>query len=202
MHERESGDSREIDCAFFGRPCLGERVSGDTAVVGQRDGVIFTAIVDGLGHGPEAHAVARKSEDFLRTSWSPDVVATMRGLHEELKGTRGAVAGLGALDIAAGTLRYTGVGNTTLRRFGPRTAHLYSVEGIVGDRIRDPVEQTLDLAGSDVVVLHTDGVQERFKAEEYRPLLYQSARSAARNIVHHFGKTYDDATCIVLRYKR
>jgi len=193
---------RTVDYASFNRPCIGERVSGDVAFLAERDGVVFAALVDVLGHGPHAHELARRIEHFLEASWSPDIVTTLNGLHADIKGTRGAVAGLGCLDIETGELRYAGVGNTTIRRFDPHAERLYSVEGIIGAHMRDPVEQNLKMAESNVVVLHSDGIRENFEPEEYPQLLYQSARSAARNIVHRFGKTYDDAACIVLRYKR
>ena len=47
-----------VDCAFFIRPCRGERVSGDLIVVEERGDHVFLALIDALGHGPSAHAIA------------------------------------------------------------------------------------------------------------------------------------------------
>ena len=88
----------DIDVASFARPCLGERVSGDTVVIENRDDILFLAIVDALGHGPQANAVANQAERFLHNSWSCDVLDTMHRLHSELKGTIGAGAGLCVVD--------------------------------------------------------------------------------------------------------
>jgi len=191
-----------VDYALFGRPCFGERVSGDTAIIEEREGLVFMAIVDVLGHGPEAHIVARKIEDFLGQNWSSDLVATLRQLHEELKGTRGAAASLSVLDIDAGELSYLGVGNTVLRVFGRRSIRLHSTDGIIGSNIRQPVEQKLHLSRTDVVLLYTDGIKDRFELDDYPQLLYESAHCIARNLVRRFEKVYDDATCIVFRYKK
>ena len=71
----------DIDVASFARPCLGQRVSGDTVVIEHRDEILFLAIVDALGHGPQANAVANRAEGFLSNAWSGDVLDTMRRLY-------------------------------------------------------------------------------------------------------------------------
>ena len=55
------------------RPCLGERVSGDAAVVTELDGGLLLGIADVLGHGQEAHAVALTIEDYLAERGSADI---------------------------------------------------------------------------------------------------------------------------------
>ena len=202
MMEEQARPLRKLDYDFFVRPCLGERVSGDTVFFREREDVLFIAIIDVLGHGPEAHVVARQAEDYLAEKWSRDIIETMQGLHAEIKGTRGAAAGLAVLNIAAGELSYTGVGNTVIRRFGPGNGRLFSSEGIIGSHIRTPRIQRLQLAESDVLLLYTDGVEENFKLQEYPQLVYQRARSITRTVIHRFGKMYDDATCIAVRYER
>ena len=152
----------EVDCAFFVRPCQGERVSGDTAVIERREDTVFLAIIDGLGHGKSAHQVARQAESFLRVSWSADVVATLLGLHEDLKQTEGAAAGLCVVELASGSLHYTGVGNTVIRTFGAREARLHSTAGTLGHQVRTPQKCDLRLREGDVLVLYSDGVKERF----------------------------------------
>jgi serine phosphatase RsbU (regulator of sigma subunit) len=192
----------QLDYGIFNRPSIGERVSGDTGIVLNRGNLIFLGIIDVLGHGPEAHELARQIETFLRKNWKPDVVATMNHLHSEIKGSRGAAAGLGVFDTATNELSYAGVGNTMVRKLGSRAAQLYSVDGIVGTRMRQPVEQKLHMINSDVILMYSDGVSDRFGLDDYPQLLYESATAIARNIVHRFGKVYDDATCVVLRYKK
>ena len=201
MTEKSEQELR-LDWAIFGRPCAGERVSGDAAIVEERDGMLFLGIIDVLGHGAEAHALVERIEESLRRGWSRDVVGSLRRLHEVLKGTRGAAAGVAALEVASGELRYAGVGNTAIRKFGARPARLLSVEGIVGSHMRTPVEQTLHLGRSDVVVLQTDGLSNNFERAEYPQIVCHRARAIARTLVRRFGQVYDDATCIVVRYAR
>ena len=190
----------DIAVASFARPYLGERVSGDTVVIEHRDDVLFLAIVDALGHGPQANAVANQAERCLRNHWSNDVLDTMHRLHSELKGTIGAAAGLCVVNSVTRDLSYTSVGNTVLRTFGSQTTRLISTDGIIGIRFRTPTVQAAPLNKSGVMLLYTDGVSDRFNVEEYPQINYHSASAIARKIVVSFGKPYDDATCLAMRY--
>jgi serine phosphatase RsbU (regulator of sigma subunit) len=61
-------------------------------------------------------------------------------------------------------------------------------------------EQQMSLNPDDVLLLHTDGISERFENSEFPQLRYADAMSIARGIVNRFGKNYDDAGCIAVRY--
>jgi len=192
----------DIDVASFARPCLGERVSGDTVVIEHRDEILFLAIVDALGHGPQANAVASRAERFLRNGWSCDVLDTMHRLHSELRGTIGAGAGLCVVDRVTREVRYAGVGNTVLRTFGSQATRLVSADGIIGSRFRTPAVQAATLNESSIILMYTDGVSDRFDVEQYPQIIYHSASAIAHKIVASFGKPYDDATCMAMRYGR
>jgi len=202
METKHELNIADLNIASFARPCLGERVNGDTVVIEQRDDILFLAIVDALGHGPQANAVANRAERFLRNGWSSDVLDTMQRLHFALKGTIGAAAGLCVVDRVARDLRYTAVGNTVLRTFGSQATRLISTDGIIGDRFRTPVVQAAPLHDSGTILLYTDGVSDRFDVEQYPQIIYHSAPAIARKIVASFGKPYDDATCLAMRYGR
>ncbi len=191
-----------VEHAKVNRPHYYEHVSGDAAVVREKDHLLFAAIVDVLGHGREANELAVDIEKFLIAQWSCSVVDLMDRLHEYLIGTRGAVAGLCLLDRRSGLLRYTGTGNTVIRRFGSGEARLLSRPGIVGGSRRTPKEEQMTLTPGDVVLLYTDGVKDRFELSEYPQLLHHTAESITRAVVQRFGKDHDDATCLALRYEK
>lgn len=182
------------------RPHLYEYVSGDTAVVRERDHIVLAAIADALGHGPEAHEVAVEIERFVTTHWNDSVVGLMDQLHNHLRGSRGAAAGLCLVDRRSGLLRYTGIGNTVIRRFGSSEARLLSRPGIVGGNRRTPSEEQMTLSPGDVVLLYTDGVKDRFGLHHYPQLLHHSAEFIAKTVIQRFGKDYDDAGCIAFKY--
>ena len=183
------------------RPCSGEQVSGDAVVVRPLASGLFAAIVDVLGHGAEAHAVAVRIEGFLRRYGDADVAGLMTRLHDHLRGTRGAAVGVCAIDAATGLLEYAGTGNTVLRRLGRTDTRLVSHDGVLGQNMRTPRPQSLQLEAGDLVVLHTDGVHERFSSEDLRGVTSLPAKDVVRALVERFGKDYDDAACIAVRYR-
>jgi serine phosphatase RsbU (regulator of sigma subunit) len=189
-----------IEHAGLVRPCLGESVSGDAAVTLPLAHGVLAAIVDVLGHGPEAHELALVIEDHLIANPSADVSAVMKGLHQHLRGTRGAALGLCAIDVDAGRIAYTGTGNTALRCFGATDTRLVSQDGVLGQNMHTPRVQPLDLEPGDLIVLYTDGVQDRFATSDYPGIFCDPPKEVVRTIVGRFGKDHDDAACIALRY--
>ena len=182
------------------RPCQGERVSGDTVVIRPLEGGLFVAIVDVLGHGPDAHQLALLIEAYLTRYASSDIPGLMKRLHEHVRGTRGAVAGLCAIDAAEGRVVYAGTGNTVLRRFGRTDTRLVSYDGVLGQNMRTPRVQTLQLEKGDLVVLYTDGVRDRFTDQDYPGVAQHPPKDVVRTLIERFGKDYDDAACIAVRY--
>lgn len=188
-----------LESAKVTRPCSGYAVGGDTAVLRPLDTGLFVGIVDVLGHGPEAHALAVEIDAYLAEHASADVEALMKRLHEHFKGTRGAAVGLCILDATRGRVEYTGVGNTVLRRFGKQDSRLVSLPGVLGQNMRTPRSQALSLEAGDVVLLYTDGIHDSFAARDCHAILQQPPEQLVRSVLRRFGKDYDDATCVAVR---
>ena len=189
-----------LDHSSLVRPCRGELLSGDAVVIRPLEQGLFVAIVDVLGHGPEAHELTHVIDAYLASYGTSDVSGLMTRLHQHLKGTRGAAAGLCAIDITTGRLDYAGIGNTAIRRFGKAETRLVSQDGVLGQNMRTPQPQTLQLEPGDLIVLYTDGVSDRFTADDYPGVLLHTPKEVASNIVQRFGKDHDDAACIAVRY--
>jgi negative regulator of sigma-B (phosphoserine phosphatase) len=190
-----------VEGGIYMRPCQGEIVTGDMALCVPQGTGWFLAIADVLGHGPDAHAVAERIDAYLRENADPDLVGLMGRLHALLRGTLGAAVGLAYLDGETGRLRYVGLGNTCLRRFGSAATRLVSRDGTAGAHMNSLREEYLQLAAGDVVLLTTDGVREHFAPEDYPGLLGDSPAVVARLVVQKFGKDHDDATCLAVRYR-
>ena len=123
-----------------------ESVNGDTVFVYVEQEQIFLGIVDGAGHGPEAHSIAQVCRAFLEENKSTELPALMQALHEKLRGTRGGVAIVGKLDFERLQLRYVGVGNIVLRKFGVVMKREITQGGVLGYNIRVPQERVLQLS--------------------------------------------------------
>ena len=201
----------------------GEIVSGDDAFILEIERGILAAIVDVLGHGEEANALAIRIRAFLTGIGSDALVDVLSRLHQECRGSRGAAVGLCFVEPATGRLRFSGIGNTVFRRFGEVETRLVSRDGTVGGTMRTPVEETLQLSDGDVIVMNTDGVDSHFAASAYPRLRHGpgpdgrsddrlSVRQIARRRVLHraavpamieFGviRIRDDASLVEARNK-
>jgi serine phosphatase RsbU (regulator of sigma subunit) len=183
------------------RPFPGQVVSGDATLIRELEQGLFVAIVDVLGHGPEAHELTVTIDAYLSRYACFDLAGLIGRLHTHLKGSRGAAVGLCAIDPDAGSLEYTGIGNTAIRRFGSAESRLVSQDGVLGQNMRSPVPQQLQLESGDLVLLYTDGVSDRFTASDYPGLAWHSPQEVVSKTVQRFGKDHDDAACIAVRYK-
>lgn len=188
----------DLECAYFTRPCLGERVNGDGVLLERRGDQALLALLDGLGHGRAAHEVSVAAVRHLRESWPSDAAEAMRDLNDRLTGSIGAAAGVALLQVNTRRLSFVGVGNTVARLMATGT-RLYSVEGNLGTRLRTLREQSVSLGNGDLVLFYTDGVRDRFKLDEYPQMSYEPAKTVAQTVVERFGRSHDDATCIALR---
>jgi serine phosphatase RsbU (regulator of sigma subunit) len=179
---------------------MGERVSGDAVVIRPLENGLFAAIIDVLGHGPQAHELTPVIHSFLERHATADVSSLITRLHQRLKGTRGAAVGLCALDSVTGSIAYVGIGNTCMRRFGESETRLVSQDGVLGQNMRTPLLQTLKLESGDLVLLYTDGVSDRFTTAEYPGVLRHAPKGVVRTVLDRFGKDHDDSACIAIRY--
>ena len=192
----------KIEHSICVRACPGERRSGDAAVLREMNDVtLLAAIIDVTGHGSEANKIATQIETFFKKCRSSDAGRIMHLLHGTIKGTLGAAVGLCLIDTELGTLEYTGTGNTVFRRFGKEDTRLVSREGIVGSNMRTPRIQSLSLDDRDLILMYTDGISDKFRFDPNSGARQQRTSIIANRLVSEFGKSYDDAGCIALRYR-
>lgn len=178
-----------------------ELVNGDTGFISTDNGQLFVGIVDGAGHGPEAHTIAQASHDFLEKNKDMELPDLMNGLHENLRGTRGGVAIIGKLDHETLQFHYVGIGNIVLRKFGNYSERAVTQDGVIGYQIRTPKEKFMQIVGGDILIMYTDGISGYFDEDDYPGILKDDAKTIANNLIEKFGKNNDDATCIVIRFK-
>jgi negative regulator of sigma-B (phosphoserine phosphatase) len=192
----------KLDYFLAKRPLINENACGDTGIIEEFDDKVFIGIIDVLGHGEEAHELAMICMDFMEKNYRQDLIETMEGLHEHIKGSRGAVAGFCLLDLKTGELEYVGLGNITARKFGSNKINIVPRSGIVGYTMSTLRKEKMKLHDGDVLILHTDGVRENFDLEDYPKLLGDNAEIIATHIINQFGRQEDDAACIALRYQK
>lgn len=173
---------------------------GDISVIKEYDNQYFIALIDVLGHGLEARKVALLAKSFLEHNYEKDIIELMKGLHEHLKGTRGAVAAICRLNVLTGELTYVGIGNITVRILGINSMRFIPKDGVVGYIISTPKKYVTKIHGGDILIMYSDGIKEHFNEFDCDGLLSQDAAEIASGILKKFGKQNDDASCIALKY--
>lgn len=183
----------KLNVAHVSVPKAGEKANGDRAFHRRDDsGRSLLAVIDGLGHGPEAEKASLAGLDYLRdVSLESSLHDIMLGLHEAMRGTRGAA---GTICLGNGQeLQACAVGNVELRPIRTKVP-LISSAGILGVRVRKfRVCQTT--VGSDSrLLLYSDGIKNPTQLDEYHRL---TPSDACDEILRRYLRGYDDATVLV-----
>ncbi|HYN89730.1 MAG TPA: SpoIIE family protein phosphatase [Ardenticatenaceae bacterium] len=190
-----------LDIGAVSRPHPGFEENGDAYLVRPyQDGAVLVAVVDALGHGPEAARIAEKALDFLSASTTEGLGVLLRGCHEHLKGMRGAAIALVRIEPLPGRLHYCGVGNVEARLAGQTPARPISYNGIVGAVLPSFKLFDFSFRPGDLLLLHTDGISARFNLAAYGDLTGQPAQLIAAAIARDWARPTDDATILVLRH--
>jgi phosphoserine phosphatase RsbX len=188
------------------RALAGESESGDLDVVAPFDGGVLMAVIDGLGHGPDAALAARAAAEVLSASPALAPLTLVERCHAALRGTRGAALLIVSIASATGESQWIGVGNVEgvrFRReagFGVRREALISRPGVVGYQLGALKQYQSELATNDTFILATDGVAPRF-VEDGVGNPDESPEAIAWRILTRHGRSSDDALVLVARYE-
>jgi phosphoserine phosphatase RsbX len=198
---RSSAFACPIKWGFAARALGGETESGDLHVVATHAGGVLVAVIDGLGHGPEAALASRLAAATLGEHLGESVTVLMAHCHAALQRTRGAVLSLAAIQPDGREMTWLGVGNVdaTLYRAGSaryQRESLHHRGGVVGYQLPPLRAATLALDPGDTLVFATDGIASTFNGES--PLGWHP-QDAADHILRVYGKDTDDALVVVAR---
>jgi negative regulator of sigma-B (phosphoserine phosphatase) len=171
----------------------GEIQNGDAVLVRQSVvGDTMLAIIDGLGHGPDAARASKAAVDLLSLlPFETSVLDAMQELHRELRGTRGAA---GTLCIVKDfKLEICAVGNVALMCTNCAVPLVLSA-GVLGHQVSKFRIGACQLTNRARLALLSDGVSLRFRLEEYKHL---EPLAACREIMNRYRRKEDDATVLV-----
>lgn len=177
-------------------PREGEPVSGDVVVVRHVEGISLLAVIDALGHGPKAAAIASTAEQWLGNAVLTDgVESLMTGLHGALRDSRGAcvLLCLASRESVSGC----SVGNVDMRWLKTRPPFVLT-PGVVGQRIDRLRIFRIPPPVDERVAIFSDGISARF---DLRATATLSTREACRAIFAQHRRTHDDATVLVADFE-
>ena len=204
MHDQ--GRFGPIEWATAGRPRPGEHVSGDQSIAVGIDGrAALFGVLDGLGHGPAAANAAKAAAEALENARGERVEVLVQHCHRVLEGTRGAAMTLARVDVEAGQLYWTGVGNVTANLVAKAVSgiHVRSsarlAAGIVGYRIPEiSPAQMVPVRTGDLLIITSDGI-----AEDHLDHIDFAAPATiiAEHILRKHAKESDDAIVLAARHR-
>ena len=175
-----------------GEPC------GDVVAAWERDGVTTLCVVDGLGHGPDARVAAAVAMEYVEGRLGADLVSIFEGCDGALRDTRGVAMGLAV--IRGDQLTYGGIGNTRVIRIGRRNKRFMSDPGILGTGFRHLMLDRTDLEPGDLVLLFSDGLDERARTSRPRGTGGADLEHIADQFMEQWRRGRDDAGLLVYEH--
>jgi hypothetical protein len=181
-------------------PLQGEEECGDAWAIESSEDRLTVMLVDGLGHGPEAAIAARAAMSVFPDVLTSDPDTMLAAIHPSLRSTRGAALSITVLDQTNRTARFGGVGNVDGRIVTADTnRHLIPQNGIVGHTMPRPHSDSVEWPGDGRLVMHSDGISSRWRAETYPGLLARHPALLAGVLFRDCARARDDATIVVVR---
>jgi hypothetical protein len=203
MNPQATSPTLPIVWGASSRPFHGAAESGDLHVVAPGGQTVLVAVIDGVGHGPEAALAARAAAEVLHQHAAEPLIPLMQRCHEQLRRTRGAVVSMASFDLSSSTMTWLGVGNVegVLFRIGqfanPPRDTLVLRGGVVGYQIPPLRTAQRTVEAGDVLVFATDGVRADFGSFSPHG---RDVQDTADAILARYGKDTDDALVLAVRY--
>jgi phosphoserine phosphatase RsbX len=195
------GATNWVDWAATGTPIPGETSSGDGHLIVRGATRTLIAVIDGLGHGPEAHLAATAAIAAIAEIPDAPLRSLFEHCHGALRRTRGVVMTIASI-AGDGQMEWLGVGNVdaiVVRSAAPDGHEaIVTRGGVVGYRMPSLHPCGTHLNAGDVLVMATDGIQSGF-AGFVDPIL--SPETIASRILEGHTRGYDDALVVVARYE-
>lgn len=200
----EPATATSFEVGARSRPLPGHKVNGDAyAVRFLGADVALAAVIDGLGHGVEAHEAAIAARELIESEPNLDLEALFINLDRRLRRTRGAVIAIARIDPCAGRLRFVGVGNIEAVLFAASGAQqLVCTGGIVGHTMRTPHVFEHPWTPESALVLCSDGIRSAWRMDLDHALFDGHPDVLANVVLSGYARETDDATVLGIRQKR
>ena len=184
------------------RPLAGETDCGDSWAVRFGQDWILLLVADGLGHGLLAAEASRAAAAAFCRSREELPVELVQVMHAALRGTRGAALAVARIEMAAGRVRFAGLGNISGKIASPlKTYEAVSQNGTAGHEVRHVREFTYPWTDDSLMIMHSDGLSANWNLASY-PGLLQCHESLISGVLYRdLGRDRDDA-CIIVGRKR
>jgi len=195
-----SASNEKLQIAGMAVPYPGERVCGDEWFSFQEPDRASVLLVDGLGHGFGAAEAAREAvaEFQQRSSLAPGEI--LSHVHDALRKTRGAVAGIAEIRPRENRIIYAGVGNiSAVVLSGGGSQSLVSHNGTLGMTVPRIQEFRSEWPSDALLILHSDGLHSKWDLSPYPGLLARHPAVIGGALLRDFRRQRDDASVVVVK---
>jgi len=200
MEVNEGKSCGELQLAGLAVPYPGEFFCGDAWTCVQHGNRTLVMLVDGLGHGRDASEAANEAIQVFQKHAERGPAQILSYVHDALKKTRGAAAGIAAVDPAEKCVTYCGVGNTACVVLGHDSSRsLVSHNGTLGAATPRLQEFRVEWPAGAVLIMHSDGLQSRWDISPYPGILGRHAAVIAGVLLRDFRRQRDDASVVVVK---
>lgn len=194
----EQADRPPLRASGLTRPIGEETVCGDGYAIAETETATTLLVCDGLGHGHIAAQVSQRAVELFLEMHEQEPVEIVRRLHAGLSGTRGGAVAVARVE-RDGVL-YAGLGNVS-----GWVAHaegrqgMVSVPGIAGYQGGRLRQFAYELPGYATVILHTDGLTDRWDPAATPGLFARTPAVVAAGLMREAGSRRDDACVVTAR---
>jgi anti-sigma regulatory factor (Ser/Thr protein kinase) len=176
----------------------GETECGDAwgvAIDGER---LSAVVIDGLGHGDAAAQAALAGAQAFAADPFGLPVPLMTSVHQSMVGSRGGAVAIAQFDAKRDQLHFAGVGNISASIQAAESSRgLVSHPGIVGMQFRKAHNLDYDKVAGKLLIMHSDGLQSRWRLNEYPGLWQRHPSVIAAVLYRDFCRGRDDVTVLV-----
>jgi anti-sigma regulatory factor (Ser/Thr protein kinase) len=181
----------------------GEMVCGDSWAIARHGSSAALLVADGLGHGPLAREASQAAVAALLDAGDMSPSQMIERVHVALRGTRGAAVAMARVDALSDTFTYSGAGNIAGRVVsGATDKSLMSQHGTAGVQIRRLVDVSYDWPPHGLLVMHSDGVQTRWRLDDVPSLMQHHPTVVAGWLLRDQVRGRDDVTVAVLKRRQ
>jgi serine phosphatase RsbU (regulator of sigma subunit) len=192
--------THSLTIAVATRPHPNYDENGDGWAIHWNEAGCRIALIDGLGHGPDAAYASDRARDVLdaHPNLAPD--ETIRRCHDVLHGTRGAAMAVAQISLAAQTITHSAIGNVESQFWnGHRVRRQIAHRGIVGRMLPRVRKEIISLETPDwLMMIYSDGIRERFDLESLPEFIQRDAQPLADHILRDWSRPTDDATVVIV----
>jgi len=195
----DSKTKQNLSVGVYSRPYPGYLHNGDGFFIDQKPTRKVFGLFDALGHGDLAYETAKILLKSLQDNYRLPLEQMIQLSHQSLIGSRGAVLFLAV--ITKSEFKYIGIGNieSFLGMIGLPPKRLMSYRGVLGATLPEIKVTTLPWNPGSWLLVHTDGILERWKSVEQVFIKGGDPGMCCRQIVQDYSRDNDDASVLIVR---